>query len=97
MVRYLKEIFKKSTRLRSARAIDLDVITVDDYTPPIEDLTVTAGDDIDKTELLNRWIVDPGSNTNVINIEAWRDWKNTSDNPERRYIISGSSRILSTA
>jgi len=56
-----------------------------------------VGDTTDKTELLNRWIVDPGSNTHVINTEAWQGWKKTSDNPERRHVNAGNSRVLITA
>ena len=74
-----------------------DPIAIDDCTPPTETLTVMVGNTTNKTELLNRWIVDPGSNTHVINTEAWKGWKKTSDNLERRYVNAGNSRILITA
>jgi hypothetical protein len=60
-------------------------------------LSTMAVDDTTQTDLLNRWIVDPGSNTHVVNTEAWKGWKKTSDNPERRSINAGNSCILITA
>ncbi|KAF2622823.1 hypothetical protein BU25DRAFT_462458 [Macroventuria anomochaeta] len=56
-----------------------------------------AVDDTDQTELLDRWIVDPGSNTHVINTEAWHGWKKTNNNPEHCSINAGNSHILITA
>jgi hypothetical protein len=56
-----------------------------------------AVDDATQTNLLDRWMVDPGSNTHVVNSEAYKGWKRTSNNPERRSINAGNSCILITA
>jgi hypothetical protein len=74
-----------------------DVITIDSRAETAGALTVLAVEDTNQTELLNRWIVDPGSNTHVINTEAWQGWKRTNDNPERRSVNAGNSRTLITA
>ena len=74
-----------------------DSIAIDAHTGPADALTTMAVDDTTQTDLLNRWIVDPGSNTHVVNTEAWKGWKRTSDNPERRSINAGNSCILITA
>jgi hypothetical protein len=50
---------------------DDDVITIDSRAEPAGLLTVLAVEDTNQTELLNRWIVAPGSNTHVISTEAW--------------------------
>jgi hypothetical protein len=71
-----------------------DVIAIDAHIQPVGTLTTMAVDDTTPTNLLNRWIVDPGSNTHVVNTEAWRGWKRTSDNLERRSINAGNSCIL---
>jgi hypothetical protein len=76
---------------------DDDVITIDSRAEPAGLLTVLAVEDTNQTELLNRWIVDPRSNTHVINTEAWQGWKRTIDNPERCSVNVGNSRILITA
>ncbi|KAI1515853.1 Pol protein [Pyrenophora tritici-repentis] len=73
------------------------VIAIDARTEPVEALTTMAVDDTTQTELRNRWIVDPGSNTHVVNTEAWKGWRRTSDNPERRSVNAGNSCILITA
>jgi hypothetical protein len=74
-----------------------DVITIDSRAETAGALTVLAVEDTRQTELLNRWIVDPGSNTHVINTEAWQGWKRTTNNPECRSINAGNSCILITA
>jgi hypothetical protein len=74
---------------------DDDTITIDSRTETMEALMVLAVDDTNQTGLLNRWIVDPGFNTHVINTETWQGWKRTNDNPERRSVNAGNSRILS--
>jgi hypothetical protein len=74
-----------------------DVIAIDALTEPVGTLSTMAVDDTTQTELLNRWIVDPGSNTHVVNTETWKGWKRTSDNPERRSVNAGNSCILITA
>jgi hypothetical protein len=51
---------------------DDDTITIDSRTETTEVLTVLAADDTTQTKLLNRWIVDLGSNTYVFNTEAWQ-------------------------
>jgi hypothetical protein len=56
-----------------------------------------AVDDATQTNLLDRWIVDPGSNTHVVNSEAWKGWKKTSNNLERCSTNAGNSCILITA
>lgn len=56
-----------------------------------------AVDDTTQTELRNRWIIDSGSSTHVVNTEAWNDWKKTSDNPDRRTLNAGNSCLLITA
>lgn len=72
-------------------------VAVDALTEPVGTLTTMAVDDATQTNLLDRWIVDPGSNTHIINTEAWKGWKRTSDNPERRSVNAGNSCILITA
>jgi hypothetical protein len=47
-----------------------DVITIDSCTETAGALPVLAVEDTNQTELLNRWVVDPGSNTHFINTEA---------------------------
>jgi hypothetical protein len=74
-----------------------DVIAIDARTEPAGTLTTMAVDDTTQTNLLDRWIVDPGSNTHVVNTEAWKGWKRTSNNSERRSINAGNSCILITA
>jgi hypothetical protein len=76
---------------------DDNFISIDARTEPMGTLITLAVDDTTQTDLLNRWIVDPGSNTHVINTEAWKGWKRTSDNPERRTLNAGNSRILINA
>ena len=76
---------------------DRDIITIDGHIEPAEHLTAMAVDNDNQAGLLNRWIVDPGSNTHVINTESWQGWKRTGDNPERRYISAGNGRTLITA
>lgn len=73
------------------------VIAIDDRAETVGALTTMAVDDITQTELRNRWIVDPGSNTHVVNTEAWKGWRRTSDNPQRRSINAGNTSILITA
>jgi hypothetical protein len=74
-----------------------NVITINSCAETTGTLTVLAIEDTNQTKLLNRWIVDPGSNTHVINTEAWQGWKRTNDNPERRSVNAGNSRTLITA
>jgi hypothetical protein len=76
---------------------DDGVIAINTHAKPVGTLTTMAVDDATQTNLLNRWIVDPGSNTHVVNSEAWKGWKKTSNNPERRSINAGNSCILITA
>jgi hypothetical protein len=58
--------------------VDTKTITktiADDGSKPEDDLdtAVRIEENIDK--LSNRWILDPGSNTHVINTEDWTGWK----------------------
>jgi hypothetical protein len=73
------------------------VIAIDALTEPVGTLTTMAVDQSTQNNLLDRWIVDPGSNTHVVNSEAWKGWKRTTDNPERRCISADNSCILITA
>ncbi|KAK1918636.1 hypothetical protein P3342_001685 [Pyrenophora teres f. teres] len=52
-----------------------EIITIDSRTETADALTVLAIDDTNPNELLDRWIVDPGSNTHVINSESWQGWE----------------------
>jgi hypothetical protein len=72
-------------------------IAIDARNEPVGALSTMAVDDTTQTDLLNRWIVDPGSNTHVVNTEAWKGWKRTSDNSECCSINAGNSCILITA
>jgi hypothetical protein len=54
---------------------DNGVIAIDALTEPVGTLTTMAVDDATQTNLLDRWIVDPGSNTHVVNSEAWKGWQ----------------------
>jgi hypothetical protein len=74
-----------------------DAITIDCRAEPMGNLSTMAVDDAAHTNLLNRWIVDPGSNTHVVNTEAWKGWNRTSDNLQRRSINASNSSILITA
>jgi len=74
-----------------------DAITIDALTEPVGTLTTMALNDANQYNLLDRWIVDPGSNKHVVNSEAWEGWKRTSNNLERRSINAGNSCILITA
>ena len=74
-----------------------DTVAIDDRAETVGTLTIMAVDDTTQTELRNRWIVDPGSNTHVVNTEAWKGWKRTSNNLQRRSINAGNSCILITA
>jgi hypothetical protein len=73
------------------------VTAINALTEPVGTLTTMTVDDTTQNNLLERWIVDPGSNTHVVNSEAWKDWKRTTDNPERRSINTDNSCILLTA
>ena len=48
-------------------------------------------EDIDK--LSNRWILDPGSNTHVVNTEAWVGWKRKYDAVATDFVGAGIGRI----
>ncbi|KAF1941429.1 hypothetical protein EJ02DRAFT_322618, partial [Clathrospora elynae] len=72
-------------------------ITIDNCTQRAEALTAMAGESATGTELLNQWIVDPGSNTHVFNSEAWQGWRKTNDNPERQCVNAGNSRTIISA
>jgi hypothetical protein len=48
-------------------------------------------------DLLMRWIVDPGSNTHVINSEAWMGWTREHENTEHQTINASSSSVEITA
>jgi hypothetical protein len=76
---------------------DDGVIAIDTHAEPVGTLTTMAVNDVTQTNLVDRWIVDPGSNTHVVNSEAWKGWKRTSNNPERCSINAGNSCILITA
>jgi hypothetical protein len=43
-----------------------DVIALDALTKPVGTLTTKGVDEATQTNLLDRWIVDPGSNTHVV-------------------------------
>jgi hypothetical protein len=73
------------------------VIATDTHAEPVGTLTTMAVDDATQTNLLDIWIVNPGSNTHVVNSEAWKGWKRTSNNPECHSINAGNSCILITA
>ncbi|KAF2741614.1 hypothetical protein M011DRAFT_482414 [Sporormia fimetaria CBS 119925] len=52
---------------------------------------VSLDEDIDK--LSNRWILDPGSNTHVINTEAWAGWTKMYEAVATDVIGAGTGRI----
>ncbi|EFQ93347.1 hypothetical protein PTT_09315, partial [Pyrenophora teres f. teres 0-1] len=74
-----------------------EIITIDSRTETADALTVLAIDDTNPNELLDRWIVDPGSNTHVINSESWQGWERTNNNPDRNTINAGIGRTIITA
>jgi hypothetical protein len=44
-------------------------------------------------DLLTRWIVDPGSNTHVINSKTWKGWTREYENTERQTINASSGSV----
>ena len=48
-------------------------------------------------ELADRWILDPGSNTHVINSEAWSGWIREREASANETIGAGTGRIRITA
>ncbi|KAI0997602.1 hypothetical protein K3495_g10584 [Podosphaera aphanis] len=72
-------------------------LTLDENVEPTGNLATVALEDNHSNELLTRWIVSPGSNTHVINSEAWKGWKRERENTERRTINAGNSSTLITA
>jgi hypothetical protein len=56
---------------------------------------VSIEEDIDK--LSNRWILDPGSNTHVINTEEWKGWTREYDAVSTDFVGAGTGRVQITA
>jgi hypothetical protein len=54
-------------------------------------MAVSIEEDIDK--LSNRWILDPGSNTHVINTEDWIGWKREYDAVATASVGAGTGRV----
>jgi hypothetical protein len=69
----------------------------DDGSKPEGDLytAVSIEEDIDK--LSNRWILDPGSNTHVINTEEWIGWTREYDAVATDFVGAGTGRVQITA
>jgi hypothetical protein len=69
----------------------------DDNLKPEDNLytAVSMEEDIDK--LSNRWIVDPGSNTHVINTEDWKGWTREYDAVSTDFVGAGTGRVQITA
>ncbi|KAI0991671.1 hypothetical protein K3495_g16516, partial [Podosphaera aphanis] len=77
--------------------LHLNIQPIDNVMDHKKELTTMAIEDDKTNELLTRWIVDPGSNTHVINSESWKGWKRERENTERQTINAGNSRTLITA
>jgi hypothetical protein len=56
---------------------------------------VSMEEDIDK--LSNRWILDPGSNTHVINTEEWKGWTREYNAVSTDFVGAGTGRVQITA
>ncbi|KAI1670089.1 hypothetical protein L13192_05605 [Pyrenophora tritici-repentis] len=69
----------------------------DDGLKPKDNLytAVSMEEDIDK--LSNRWILDPGSNTHVINTEDWSGWTREYDAVATDFVGAGTGRVQITA
>jgi hypothetical protein len=48
-------------------------------------------------ELADQWILDPGSNTHVINSEAWGGWTREREASTTELVSTSTGRIRSTA
>jgi hypothetical protein len=70
---------------------------VDDGLTPKDNLytAVSMEEDIDK--LSNRWILDPGSNTHVINTENWSGWTREYNAVATDFVGAGTGRVQITA
>jgi hypothetical protein len=56
---------------------------------------VSMEEDIDK--LSNQWILDPGSNTHVINTEEWKGWTREYDAVSTDFVGARTGRVQITA
>jgi len=70
---------------------------VDDGVKPIDNLHTAVSIDKDIDKLSNRWILDPGSNTHVINNEDWTGWTREYDASPTDFVGAGTGRIQITA
>lgn len=68
-------------------------IHADSAVAPADTLTTMSLGKSVNNNLLTRWIVDPGSNTHVINSEAWKGWTRERENRERQAINAGSGTV----
>lgn len=76
---------------------ELESTNIDSGEQTVHQLSVLALERNHDNELLTRWIVDPGSNTHVINTELWKGWKFERRNTEGRTTSAGTTQTLITA
>jgi hypothetical protein len=71
------------------------VYTIDDKTEPTGNLVALTGDQdaIRNGRLSNRWILDPGSNTHVINTDTWIGWKREYEAKDTEYVGAGTGSV----
>lgn len=72
-------------------------ILVDDGLKPTKEMHTAVSIDKDIDKLSNRWILDPGSNTHVINSEDWTGWTREYDASPTDFVGAGTGRIQITA
>ena len=72
-------------------------LTLDDGQQPSSTLQIMANTEGITDELVDRWILDPGSNTHVINSDAWGGWTREREASTTELVSAGTGRIRITA
>ena len=77
---------------------DLKTTTMgDDGLKPKDNIYTAVSMEKDIDKLSNRWILDPGSNTHLINTEDWKGWTREYDAVATDFVGAGTGRVQITA